>query len=252
MIEVNLLPGATRKKAVAAGPAFDTAAFLAKISDRLKDVYVIGGAARSVIAVVVVAIMYLTQASNRKKEEARLDKGLTDSTRNAGILAARATLIAKRDTVQRQVNLIKSIDEDRYIWPHIMTEISKALPDYTWLNSVQLAGSAVGVINVVALPPAPKVDPTVKGPPPKPLETKIPREDINFRIVGRTVDIQAVTKFMNDLAGSPFITGLSAERVDPFSEQGKDAYTFTLNMTYRRQDSTSLAVHRVPLTVAPR
>jgi hypothetical protein len=38
-----------------------------------------------------------------------------------------------RDSLQRQIATIKSVDGDRYIWPHVMDEVTKALPAYTWL-----------------------------------------------------------------------------------------------------------------------
>jgi len=41
-----------------------------------------------------------------------------------------------RDSVVNQVNLIRSFDDKRFVWPHIMDEVSRALPPYTWLTSV--------------------------------------------------------------------------------------------------------------------
>jgi len=252
MIEINLLPGAPRKKAAAAGPSFDYAAFMATLTERMKNVWLITGIGGSVLALLVVAFMYLKQVSDKSKAEGRLDKALTDSTNYASVLDARERLIAKRDTLQRQVNLIKSIDEDRYIWPHIMDEVSKALPQYTWLTFLQYSGAGVGVENNVALPKQPKID-TVPGKPipkPKPLSTDIKKELVTLRMTGRTVDIQALTRFMRDLAASPFLEAVTVERADQGQDQGKEMSQFTLTMQYRRQDSTSLAVHRVPLVLS--
>ena len=37
-----------------------------------------------------------------------------------------------------------AIDEDRYIWPHILDEVSRALPPYTWITVLNLAGPKQG------------------------------------------------------------------------------------------------------------
>ena len=253
MIEINLLPGGARKKTASARSSIDFSALVAGLAGRLKNVYVIGGVALAFIAVASVGIMYLKQGRDRSVAESRLDKAMTDSQRFAGVLVARAKLVAKRDTLLRQVNLIRSIDEDRYIWPHILDEVSRAVPAYTWLNFVQFAGVPVGSVNVVALPKAPPRDTAAKGPVVvKAIPTAIPKEDVTFRITGRTVDIQALTRFMRDLSQSPFISGVSVERADPSTDQGKDVYSFNLTMMYRRQDSTSGAVRRLPLVVTVR
>jgi Tfp pilus assembly protein PilN len=142
MIEINLLPGAARKKTASSGPSIDYAAMFAGLSGQLKNVYLIGGAAVALIAVLAVGVMFLKASRDRSNAETRLDKAMTDSTRYADVLLARAQLEAKRDTLLRQVNLIRSIDDDRYIWPHVMDEISRALPAYTWITTLQYSGAA--------------------------------------------------------------------------------------------------------------
>lgn len=250
MIEVNLLPGAARKNAASSsGPSFDYAALFAGISGQMKNVYIIAGASVAILSVAAVGVMFWKASHDRTVAESRLDKAMTDSTRYAGVLAARATLTAKRDTLLRQVNLIRSIDEDRYIWPHIMDEMSRALPAYTWMTNLQFSGTPAGSQNVVALPPPPPPDAKTK---PKPLPTAIPKDEVTFRLTGRTVDIQALTKYMNDLQQSPFIGLVELERADPSSDQGKDMYQFTLSMKYRRQDTTSAAIRRLPLVITVR
>jgi Tfp pilus assembly protein PilN len=249
MIEVNLLPGAPRKKGGgSAGPSVDYAAVFARFSGQLKNVYLIAGAGLAVVALLSVGGMFLKQRSDRGNANERLAKAVTDSTRYSSILEARAKLEAKRDTLRRQVNLIRSIDEDRYVWPHILDEVSRALPAYTWITFLQFSGAGVGQINVVANPKPLPPDP--KNPRPRPMDTAIPKEPVTFRLTGRTVDIQAMTRFMRDLQASPFIELVEIERSDPGSDQGKEATQFTLSLRYRRQDSTSTAVRWLPLVIS--
>ena len=99
-----------------------------------------------------------------------------------------------------------------------------------------------------ATPPAPhKAD---KGKEPKRLETEIPKDPISVRIVGRTVDIQALTRFMKDLAASPFLENVQLEKSELAIDQGKEVTQFQLTVAYRRPDST--AVNRVPLNLSGR
>jgi hypothetical protein len=57
---------------------------------------------------------------------------------------------------------------------------------------------------------------------------------------------------MRDLALSPFLSDVSVERASPGTDQGKEMYEFTLTMKYRRQDTTSAAIRRLPLVVTVR
>jgi Tfp pilus assembly protein PilN len=258
MIEINLLPGGARKKATVTRSSVDFAALTAGLA-KFGSPYVIGAAVAGLLAIGGVGFMYLKQSSDRKTAESRLITGLDDSTRYANIVLERVRLAAKRDTLLRQVNLIHSIDEDRYVWPHILDEVSRALPNYTWITNLQFAGSPAGATNVVALPKAPPPPPRdtsskVPAPTTKPkvpaMPTAIPKDEVTVRVTGRTVDIQALTRFMRDLSQSPFLSDVSVERADPGSDQGKEIYLFTLSMKFRRPDSTAL--HRVPLVVTVR
>ena len=247
MIEINLLPGGARKKATSAKSSVDFAAMMSGLSAKLGDTVLIGTVVIMIASVVAGGWLYYGQVRARTVADERLDKGLKDSSRYAGVVAARLALEAKRDTVLRQVNLIRAIDDDRYIWPHIMDEITRVLPSYTWITIITYGGVPAGSANVVAAPvakPNPldtgKVKPKVKVP------TTIPRDEITFRITGRTVDLMALTRYMEDLEASPFIGGVYMERTTPGTDQGKELYQFQLTLTYSRPDST--VIRRVPLS----
>ena len=42
--------------------------------------------------------------------------------------------------------IIKQIDNDRFVWPHIMDEISRSMPPYTWLTSLAYLADLVQAI----------------------------------------------------------------------------------------------------------
>lgn len=252
MIEINLLPGGARKKAGSAGgSSVDFGAMLAGLNSKMGDKLLIGSVAIMVIALGTGGFLYYKQTNDRTVAEARLEKALTDSTRYAKVVASRIIAEAKRDTLLRQVNLIRAIDDDRYIWPHVMDEISRALPAYTWVINLS-PGGAQGAANVVASPPPPKRNPLDTGKVKKiVVETTIPRDDVIVRISARTVDPQAMTRFARDLEDSPFFANVYNERMTPSTDpNGGEYFQFQLILNYTRPDSNF--VRREPLVATRR
>jgi Tfp pilus assembly protein PilN len=248
MIHINLVPGAKKKKA-SSKPSFNFASVGAGLSGRVKDKLLIGAVVSVVLAVLAVGYLYTSQIAFAGELEARKDRAIADSARYANFLKDRYHAESVRDTLLRQVNIIKSIDQDRYVWPHIMDEVSRALPQYTWLSLVALNGSPQGSTNVVALPKTNAADAAKnKGKPPQRIDTSIPVDPVSVRLVGRTVDIQALTRFMKDLEASPFLGNIQLEHSELAIDQGKEVTQFQLTVGYTRPDTT--VVHRVPLTLS--
>jgi Tfp pilus assembly protein PilN len=246
MIEINLLPGAGNKKA-ARGPSVSFGSFASTLSGRLSDKFMIAAVVGVTVSVGAVAFLYLSQQRKDAVLQERVEKAVADSTRYANFLKDRYHAEAVRDTLLRQVNIIKSIDQDRYVWPHIMDEISRALPQYTWLSMIALNGTPQGSTNVVALPKTTE-DPKNKGRQPKRIDTSVPVDQVSVRLSGRTVDIQALTRFMKDLEASPFLSNVQLEHSELALDQGKEVTQFQLTVAYSRPDTT--VVRRVPLTLS--
>jgi Tfp pilus assembly protein PilN len=248
MIEINLLPGARRSKA-AARQSVDFGALVKSFSGKFKDKFAIGTAAAVVIAVVAVGGLFLEQQRKETQLTERQEKAVRDSTKYANFLKDRYKAEAVRDTLLRQVNIIRGLDEDRYVWPHVMDEISRALPQYTWLALVAFTGTPQGQSDVVVTPKTPPdTSARAKNKRPKRLETDVPKDQIQLRILGRTVDIEALTRFMKDLESSPFLGNVTLDRSEPAMDNGKEVTQFQLTLNYTRPDTTY--VHRVPLTLA--
>ena len=141
MIEINLLPGARRRAKRGGGAKMDFGASLASVRERVKEPWLLGSVVVTVIALVAVGLLYTQQTRKKTAIEDALQKAVQDSTRYASVLKEHDKAEAKRDTVLRSLNLIRAIDDDRFIWPHIMDEVSKALPPYTWLVSLGFTGA---------------------------------------------------------------------------------------------------------------
>jgi Tfp pilus assembly protein PilN len=246
MIEINLLPGARSKKAVRR-PTVSFGSFASGLSGRLSDKFMLGAVVGVVVSVGATAFLYMSQQRRDADLQTRIEVAVVDSTRYANFLKDRYHAEAVRDTLLRQVNIIKSIDQDRYVWPHIMDEISRALPQYTWLSMIALNGTPQGSTNVVALPKTTE-DAKNKGKQPKRIDTSIPVDQVSVRLSGRTVDIQALTRFMKDLEASPFLSNVQLEHSELALDQGKEVTQFQLTVAYSRPDTT--VVRRVPLTLS--
>lgn len=259
MIQINLLPGDKnkRRRTSASGTAkFDPRALLAGISEKITDKYLLGSIGATGLALAVIAVLFISQSTRAGNlEEAEL-KALKDSAQFSAVLSTKAKASATRDSLYQQIAIIKSIDDSRYLWSHLMYEISNALPQYTWLKE----------ITQTSAPKSVAAADTTKRPPPDSAETpkaKADREraqkakadallasakDIKFRLVGHTVDIQALTRFMKSLEASPFIQNVQLTRSDLVVNDGKEVTEFSLEA--ETQVPPAFAIKTVPLIVS--
>src|ERR1051326_8385253 len=250
MIQINLLPGA-KKTTTSRQSGVDLSALRLGFAGMFKDKWLIGSSVAIVASLGAVGFLYTSQGARDAELESHRASAIADSTKYANFLKDRYHAEAVRDTLLRQVNIIKSLDEDRYVWPHIMDEISRALPQYTWLTVVGFTGTPQGSNNVVVTPKtAQDTSAKNKNRPPKRMDTNIPKDVISLRIMGQTVDIQAVTRFMRDLEASPFLTNVQLDKSEAAVDQGKEVTQFQLTLGYSRPDT--LLLHRVPLTLSTR
>jgi Tfp pilus assembly protein PilN len=243
MIEVNLLPGAKRaRKSAGTGVSEYVAAIGTYISARFKDKWLGAAVATGIVAVAAIGFLFFTQRTREAKVRAAETKAVADSVRFAAVLLDRMRAQARRDSALTQLSIIKAIDEDRYIWPHILEEVSRALPQYTWLTDLGIAGTAQGITPAASVrTPPPDTGKTRR--PPKPIV--IPRDTIRLRMIGRTVDVQAFTRFMRSLEDSPFLEAVTLQSSEPKTEGTKEVKEFTLALMFTRPD-TALLKH-VPL-----
>jgi Tfp pilus assembly protein PilN len=170
------------------------------------------------------------------------------------VLRERNRALAQRDSVQRQLEIIKSIDNDRFIWSHIMDEVSRALPPYTWLKGIQQSAVVAAATTPTPPPPPPKTDAKADAKPDKskpapPLPPPTPAT-VKFQISGNTVDIQALTRFMKLLESSPFIKNVTIAKAELVSLEGKEVQEFLLEAEYERPDASVIST--VPVTLSSR
>jgi len=133
-----------------------------------------------------------------------------------------------RDSLMAQIGVIRSVDGDRYVWPHILDEMAKSLPAYTWLTGIKMLSSA----------PADSSD------------TTWAHRTVQFQVDGRTVDIQAYTRLLRQMEASPWIENVTPLEAHEMVEQDRPVTGFTIRATFRRADSAY--IRTVPLSQSVR
>ncbi len=73
---------------------------------------------------------------------------------------------------------------------------------------------------------------------------------IQFQVNGRTVDIQAYTRFLRQLEASPWITDVTPVSAQTVVEKERPVTAFTIRATYKQADSAYLRT--VPLSQSVR
>ncbi len=266
MIEINLLPGDGKKKRRATSTAtkfefnLKPPAWLAGLTENMTDKYLLGAIGAAGVSGLLLALMFISQTARATMLEARETQAVKDSAQYGALLNAKAKAEATRDSLYQQIAIIKSIDDSRYLWSHLMYEISNALPQYTWLTEVTQTSlpKSVAVADTVK-----KAATSDSGSTLSPRQRTVERDrakrarsdsllaaakDVKFKLVGHTVDIQALTRFMKSLEASPFIQNVQLSRSDLVQAEGKEVTEFTLEA--ETQAPPAFAIKTVPLIVS--
>lgn len=215
MIQVNLVPGAA-KKAARRMPKLGALGGLPKFGGLPSlDKLALAGVVTWLVMLPLTGYIFLNARSRIGELKVSIEGATADSTKYANIMAANKRLMERRDTIARKVDIIQKIDAGRYIWSHILDEVSRAVPPYTWL------------VEVTALP----ADSTEKHP--------------RFRIEGRTGNNFALTTYLQDLEASPFIRNVRLASTELIRENEKLVYSFLLEANY--EEPPPDAIQTVPL-----
>jgi len=172
LIEVNLLPGGKKRSAKKKGGGGFT---MPKIGGLPTDKWTLGSAAVTILA--IGAIVYLFTDNQKKVAETQVavDEAVQDSARWSDLISRTALLTARRDSISVRVGIIQKIDQNRFIWPHLLDEVGRALPDYTWLTEL----------------------------------TQTQSEPLTARLTGQAGNNYALTSFMEQLEASAFLQGVT-------------------------------------------
>ncbi len=198
MLQVNLIPGGRSKKRASSGKRFSMPTL-----SNLPDKWLIAAAAAVVACAGAATMMWMSNGGRRAEVEVALEQAVQDSARFADLISRTSALTARRDSIFEKVGIIQEIDRDRYVWPHILDEVARAVPDYTWLTEI----------------------------------VQVQESPLKLQVSGRAGNIFAITVFMNQLQSSPFFSGVtflsSQENIaNPGTVEQQAVQEFQLELEY--------------------
>jgi Tfp pilus assembly protein PilN len=232
MITVNLRPGQKRKRSgTSLKGLMDRLSVLRELSAKVKDPLLMAAVGAWVCVVAGLGLIYLNNVRQLYVLEPRLEQARSENRRFKAFIADKRRQEKIRDSLLAQITVIRRVDGDRYIWPHLLDEITKALPAYTWLVDL---GTASSPNAAQAAAQAPKATGSKAGATP---DSVALQPAVAFQINGRTIDIQAYTRFLRQLEASPWIVDVTPVSAQTVVEKERPVTAFVIRATYTRADS---------------
>ena len=224
MISINLRPGQKRKPS---GAGKQISAKLKDFAARVKDPLLAGVVAAWILVAGWLAYTWGSTGRQMSHATEQLEQTATEAKRFETLMQQKRKAERIRDSLQTQISVIRGVDRGRYVWPHVLDEVAKTMPAYTWLTDVSVVG-------VVA---AAEGD---SGAAPK----------LKFQVNGRTVDYQAFTQFLRQLEASPWIENVQTLRSETVVENQRPVTSFQITALFAEADSAY--IRTVPLAQSVR
>lgn len=244
MITVNLRPNLKRKRA--RSPLAGLGESFRGLGGRVKDPLLLVAVVSWVSVLGFLGYVFASTTAELNALEPRLEQTRAEHKRFKAFLAEKRHQETIRDSLVAQIGVIRKVDGDRYVWPHLLDEVTKALPAYTWLVDMGMAAP-------VAAPQA-QPQPPARGAKKAAADTVVPAVPVNvpvsFTVNGRTIDIQAYTRFLRQLEASPWVTDVTPVSAQTVIEKERPVTAFTIRATYRQADSAY--IRTVPLSQSVR
>ena len=215
MIEINLLPGSTKKRGGKRGKAARRVAGAGAGRPKLPEfdrtkAMVLGG---WVVGVAIIAWLHLGMNSRLDTLRTDNEAAVRDSVRFAALRTQADSLQAQERAISQKLQVIQEIDAGRYIWPHILDEVSRALPPYVWVVNLTEAFSEGGT----------------------------PR----IRMEGRAGNYFALGRYIEDLEASPFLRQVRLVSSSQTNTEDRTVLGFILEASY--EEPAPDMIQTVPL-----
>ncbi len=224
MISINLRPGQKRKPT---GAGKQLTAKFKDFAARVKDPLLAGVVAAWILVAGWLAYTWGSTGRQMGKATEQLEQTATEAKRFETLMQQKRKAERIRDSLQTQISVIRGVDRGRYVWPHVLDEVAKTMPAYTWLTDVSVVGAVA----------AAEGD---SGAAPK----------LKFQINGRTVDYQAFTQFLRQLEASPWIENVQTLRSETVVENQRPVTSFQITALFAEADSAY--IRTVPLAQSVR
>ncbi len=224
MISINLRPGAKRAPT---GPS------MAGLGERLKGLGSsvkdpMRAAALGLGLVVVVGVLWGFISTGVQEGRLRPElEGAQQEFQQFRVLLGQIRREERiRDSVVTELLTLRQVDQDRFVWPHILQDVTQALSPGTWLVGIAPIAAGDAGIMVDSL-------------------GNIGRPPLAVEITGRTMDIQGFTRFMRQLEDSPWLADVTAISATNVVEANRAVTAFVLRADFVEADS--VYVRRVPV-----
>ncbi len=214
-IEINLRPGAKKKKKRGAKAAEFKLPDFKELAAQITDPLLIGAIASWVVSLIFIGVVYAMERNTLAEINPQLTALERERRDLREEIAAREESDSLVQALSSELTAIRGIDAKRYVWPHILEEITAALPAFTWLVSIDF------------LPPTPGLDGFDVSEDPLPA----------VLIMGRTSDIQSYTGFLRRLAESDWLKDVAGGSTSMVEEEGRSVLDFSVTVQYKIADS---------------
>lgn len=173
MIEVNLHPaGPKARRRRASGPSLPAWLRPTSRGGGERDRWTVVALVFPAVALLAVAGMWLSQRARSAAVVESIAEAVADSTRLADLRALSDSLVARERTIRERLELVRGLDKGRFVWPHVLDEVSAALPEYTWLTAIRVS---------------------------------TPLPELRVQVDGLAANPLAITRFVRNLQESPFV-----------------------------------------------
>lgn len=222
MIEINLRPGQKRKRA--GSPFQGVAERFKALGAKVQDPMMLLAAGAWAVAILFLGGAWLNGTRQLSRLEPELVEVKAEHERFKNFVAAKRREELIRDSVLTQIAVIRTVDGERYVWAHVLDEVARSLPSYTWLTNIKVdAPPAALAAAAAAADTAPAALPVERP--------------VNFQLEGRTVDIQAYTRFLRELEASPWLSEVTALKAETVVEKERAITAFSIRAKFVRADS---------------
>lgn len=202
MIEINLHPAADKRKGGdRGGPSFELPEFgdFAGLETLRSDPWQTAMIAVVVLVPLVVGGLWFLQRSDEQAIRQRLEAAREDSARLAELRVLNDSLVERRRQIRERVQLVKNLDGGRFVWPHLLDEVSRALPEFAWITGIRR-------------------------------ESREPVLRVSMEGVAATPIY--ITQFMRNLEGSPYVGEVQFRGSNRTTANGLPAHQFRVILTY--------------------
>ena len=235
MIEINLRPG--QKRATGGSPFAALRAQLSGLRSKMRDPLPMVAVGVVILAALFLGWSWISTAARLSALEPQVEQARQENQRFRNFVAQKRKVELIRDSLVAQITVLQSVDGERYVWPHIMDEVTRALPPYTWLVDLSTGAGAP------AAPAQPGVAVDTAA-----VDTAAPV--LRIHINGRTVDVQAFTRFLRQLEASPWITEVEPISAQTVVQEERPVTAFAIRAAFRKADSAY--IRTVPLSQSVR